>query len=1260
MGRGDGERPLAIFAGAGISTQPPADLPNWTEFNTALLEALKGLTLRLTGSNPQIEAALEALDIKMISTQAFSDAIVAGFAGADYFPVLDVLDGTRPNANHYALARLASTGDLRVIITTNFDTLIERAFTESDVPLAVCRESADFALAPSPDRCVLYKIHGSAGVHASLVDTVTQKVLGLTPEKRDRLRAVYQTHRLLVVGSSGGDLAFDDDYFAFAVGSAEGPPLQLTWLVNPKWPAGPQLERILAATNGKQVLGTLPAFLEGLSPGSPPPASKAVSSATPIPIETRVLATFEGVAGAPRRAARFCAFLLERVGLALQARPLLEYLEQGDSSQDSPEERAELLLMRAGLDLEANDAQGAMKALLAADQLLESGEGRPADDRRLRLRAAIYKSLAAVTGLIGEHRLSVRAGQRAIDLAFVTENVPQMCESLGNFAHTLPKLPAEEGGGAERALDIMRGIAEVGTRIGDADTICGALLEQATLFLGLGEYDAALGRVNELDARGAWIIDFRIPMLARTLRATVARRRGQPEAALELQRQAVELVDRQPILQAELVLRMLPLFRSEESADKLLEIVTRAQEALLGVDHPMGVEFAARLQKARSASLSGEVSEDWSPVGASPDEVSLRERLMRCESTGDARGALLCLHQLMSKAHFAGRWPRAIDLAKAAAERPTATGDLALTLRSRAWLSFLERGSPEGMRATLEELRRLAEAPDATEDHRDCLASALLAAQCACAVDATGSARADEIAGEISRVARRPTATGEQRAVLAVSLRDADRRCLREQSEQHAAAVTLPPLRELAWADGASEELRTELARALSNHVAATSDAARVPDLLGELRTIALRQEATPEQREALGKALSVAREKAGPDAADMAAAWLEELRRLARDADATEILRTELVTAIAQAHRECVGGSPGDAVPLLDELRGLALGSGSNEEQRTILALALYDGYESALQNDPSSASKWLAELRRLAMRFFATNRQRRLFAEAVLDAYDFAVQNRDRSGGVGPLEELRGLVESPWGNEELRTAICRRLAGAHEAALQIGDLGAANASLDMLRRFARRASSTEEQGTELTRAVSNQHLFTLNFVGDEAGSNALLEELRGLASDGDGISGQRRDWFARSLTLQHVAYCKERNEGQSVALISELRALAAREGASDAVIAQFGQGLADEHQRTLMAAESDAARSILDEIRGLAERFELAKPFLSRAVFNSLVECHGGGPEAAPLLEELRALASRPGAGLDEQSALRQACALVEQAASGAQPSP
>ena len=256
---------LVVFAGAGISMSAPSCLPDWKGFNLALLEEIKGSALELPALSANAAAAIRRLEIEELSVEALSDAVVDSFAGDKYFPLLEVLDSDQSNANHEAIAELARTRRCVAVVTTNFDTLLERAFRGAGVECDVFETSEDFRRMPKSG-CPIYKIRGSVKASAGLVDTVSQKLRGLSFPVRARLIDLYHRNHILVVGFSGADLAFGMDYLALS--ALKSSDKGLTWIIEPGRTPNPHAKAAIQSVNGTRV-------------DAPSPKSSALSAHAP-------------------------------------------------------------------------------------------------------------------------------------------------------------------------------------------------------------------------------------------------------------------------------------------------------------------------------------------------------------------------------------------------------------------------------------------------------------------------------------------------------------------------------------------------------------------------------------------------------------------------------------------------------------------------------------------------------------------------------------------------------------------------------------------------------------------------------------------------------------------------------------------------------------------------------------------------------------------------------------------------------------------
>ncbi len=143
------------------------------------------------------EPRYDTLLAQLASTDAARQALLR-----KYFETLP--DGTRvqPTAGHHALAALAASGRVRVILTTNFDRLIERALDQAGLaPQVIASSSAMEGMTPLVHApMTVIKLHGD---YLSLGQRNTVEELAHYPdETRALLARVFDEYGLLVVGWS--------------------------------------------------------------------------------------------------------------------------------------------------------------------------------------------------------------------------------------------------------------------------------------------------------------------------------------------------------------------------------------------------------------------------------------------------------------------------------------------------------------------------------------------------------------------------------------------------------------------------------------------------------------------------------------------------------------------------------------------------------------------------------------------------------------------------------------------------------------------------------------------------------------------------------------------------------------------------------------------------------------------------------------------------------------------------------------------------
>jgi tetratricopeptide (TPR) repeat protein len=224
------DKRVAVFAGAGLSVDPPSFCPDWNGFRSmilrALLRSLDGTGL-LSGAQEEAFGKSLIADFESAAASPFKPEIfmelLAGEIGDHALGALAVLKGGACNANHLVLARAAKHGHLSVIITTNFDQYIEHALEAEGVPHNVYSHADEFtglaaAIADeTQERVRVVKLHGSLERPETIRMTLRQAARPLERGKAEFLRAVMARYVVLFYGYSGND----DDIYPLLYGMDE-------------------------------------------------------------------------------------------------------------------------------------------------------------------------------------------------------------------------------------------------------------------------------------------------------------------------------------------------------------------------------------------------------------------------------------------------------------------------------------------------------------------------------------------------------------------------------------------------------------------------------------------------------------------------------------------------------------------------------------------------------------------------------------------------------------------------------------------------------------------------------------------------------------------------------------------------------------------------------------------------------------------------------------------------------------------------------
>ena len=501
-----------MIVGAGISTASPSNLPSWWEYNKKLIVQIKTEALKLC---PEAADILECIDEEnKLPVQCISQLIVSQGAGESYFPLLELLNGTVPNANHYALAELARQCVLKAVVTTNFDTLIEAAFRDKAVPLYTVVQKENYYEAAQAAGCKLFKIHGSVHDSASLIDTVSQKAIGLSAEKRLILENIFSGSDILAIGFSGADLDFDLDYIPLARALEGG--ARLTWIIHPGNAPNPNVTELQRRHPGNVCVREMELTELFESLGVRDRDGQGPRSATGMPenearLAQKIKELFSAVHIGADGCVGYCLTLLKMIGAYEAAGRLAKmYEEKLDWSALSVFSTLGINAL-ASQKLSSRDWQGAIRCYYAViqcqrhldklNQELQENSGKPISPKQRRKQkqestgnlAAAYLNLGNVYYYMGilDQADTLGDAKNLMELAqaLLRQEPDIPYHSLVSFG--LARVDYGLDHDYDRFLDALHISREYARREGRLDTLAEILLVDCDTRMKIGEYHLA-------------------------------------------------------------------------------------------------------------------------------------------------------------------------------------------------------------------------------------------------------------------------------------------------------------------------------------------------------------------------------------------------------------------------------------------------------------------------------------------------------------------------------------------------------------------------------------------------------------------------------------------------------------------------------------------------------------------------------------------------------------------------------------------------
>lgn len=202
-----GPSTFALLVGSGISSG--AGVPSGWEMTVDLIRRLAALHGQDAGDDPA-SWYRERLDgepdySEVLEELAPSRGDRRNLLSGYFEPTQQERDeGLKvPTRAHRAIAGLVADGFVKVIVTTNFDRLLEAALTEAGVDPSVVSSpsSASGAMPIAHSRCTIIKVHGDY-LSPDLKNTV-EELAGYDPSVDRLLDEVFDQYGLVVCGWSG-------------------------------------------------------------------------------------------------------------------------------------------------------------------------------------------------------------------------------------------------------------------------------------------------------------------------------------------------------------------------------------------------------------------------------------------------------------------------------------------------------------------------------------------------------------------------------------------------------------------------------------------------------------------------------------------------------------------------------------------------------------------------------------------------------------------------------------------------------------------------------------------------------------------------------------------------------------------------------------------------------------------------------------------------------------------------------------------------
>ncbi len=240
--------PPVAFVGSGVSIWEPSGMPSGQDFTAALYSLLFDSSILLSAEErPIIQELFNEMPFEHVlevcpNPRAAGDLLV------------ELYGRNVPNAFHNALAAALGGGEVRSLVTTNYDCCLEASLNSLHLRVRKI-VTEDDAETPAPSLPTYFKIHGSSepGLEHTAIRTLGEEHL-LPAWKRSILRDLLEKKTLVFIGYSGRDFELCPEIARIA-------PSKIVWISRNPAPPSVNAKLLLQNSEGHILSGDMNAVL---------------------------------------------------------------------------------------------------------------------------------------------------------------------------------------------------------------------------------------------------------------------------------------------------------------------------------------------------------------------------------------------------------------------------------------------------------------------------------------------------------------------------------------------------------------------------------------------------------------------------------------------------------------------------------------------------------------------------------------------------------------------------------------------------------------------------------------------------------------------------------------------------------------------------------------------------------------------------------------------------------------------------------------